>query len=111
MRSKPKTHSSGGPGRPPTKKSRKVSVEVSPEAVLNLVEVRGQGTEVLKSLIAGHQSKFDWYGEGEYFLCSEEALELLQLSAPIHFRSNIGAEVILDYSEKSGWILKPGLGS
>lgn len=108
MTSKKPTRGRSRPARPSTNKSREVSVKLRPLPVLDNVIVNTKGREVLESLISGHASKFDWYGEGEYFLCREEALELLHLTAPIHYSGRFG-EVILDYSQGAGWILKPGL--
>ena len=93
---------------PPSAKSRKVGRKLIAKPVLDAVVVDTQGREVLESLVSGHRCKFDWYDEGEYFLNSEEALELLRLSAPIHYSGRFG-EVVLDYSQGAGWRLYPAL--
>lgn len=89
-------------------KRSKVRLKVGSEIMLNPVVVDTEGREVLCSLISGHLSKLDWNGQSEYFLFPEEALELLQLSAPIHYSGRFG-EAILFHSKNAGWVLKSGL--
>lgn len=105
------------PSKKPTKTSRaarpapvdkrsKVSVEVSPEPVPYVIEVRGECADYLEDLVSRHRGKLDWDADYELFLNGQDAETLLSLAAPINFRMG-GREWVLGHGKHTGWVLTP----
>ena len=96
--------------RPPVKKRPKVSVEVTPEPVPYIIEMRGQCRDYLEDLVSRHRGELERDGQVVVFLNRQEAGKLLDLAAPIEFR--VGGETwVLGHGKYTGWILTSFLGA
>lgn len=94
--------------RSPTNEGRKVSVEFDPQAVVCVIEMRGECAEYLENLVAAHGGELGRDSQDILFLNRENAETLQGLALPIEFRVN-GRAWVLRNHKGLGWFLDPVL--